>query len=301
MSVFPHQKPEWLRVRLASGKGYSELRQLALDLSLNTVCQEARCPNIEECWNGGTATFMLMGEVCTRACRFCSVTSGKPKSALDPDEPEHVADAVAKLALRYVVLTSVNRDDLPDGGASHFAKTVVAIKSRDPQILVEALIPDFNADHDALDTMIDSAADVIAQNIETVRRQTQRVRDPRSGYEKTLSVLEYLKLRKPLLFTKSSLMLGLGESDEEIFETMDDLRSVGVDILTLGQYLQPTRKHLPVEEYVHPTRFDYLAKIGQQKGFAFVAAGPLVRSSYRAGELFVENILRKRRDALPNE
>jgi len=296
MNVFLNRKPEWLRVRVASGKGYAELKQLARDLSLNTVCQEARCPNIEECWNGGTATFMLMGNVCTRGCRFCSVMSGKPKLTLNRDEPEHVADAIIKLGLSYVVLTSVNRDDLPDGGASHFAKTIAAIKKRDTQILVEALIPDFNADPSALDIMIDSGADVIAQNMETVRRLTQRVRDPRCGYEKTLSVLEYLKLRNPSLFTKSSLMLGLGERDEEIFETMDDLRSVGVDILTLGQYLQPTKKHLPVEEYLHPTRFDYLAKVGRQKGFAFVAAGPLIRSSYRAGEFFVENMLKRRGD-----
>jgi lipoic acid synthetase len=291
-------KPEWLRVKLPSGPNYVSLKNLVKDLSLNTVCVEARCPNIEECWNGGTATFMLMGDTCTRACRFCSVKSGKPDLALDQLEPEHVAEAVVKLNLTYVVLTSVNRDDLSkgvvDGGASHFAKTVRAIKSRDQEILVETLIPDFNGDPNALDIIIDSGAEVIAQNMETVHRLTKKVRDPRSGYEKTLSVLEYIKLKKDSLFTKSSLMLGIGEEDHEIFETMDDLRSVGVDILTLGQYLQPTKKHLPVKEYLHPARFDYLAAVGREKGFAFVAAGPLIRSSYRAGEFFIEHLVRKR-------
>ena len=241
---------------------------------------------------------MLMGDTCTRACRFCSVKSGKPNVALDKLEPERVANAVMKLGLRYVVLTSVDRDDLPDGGASHFAKTVAAIKRGDSSpdglgmTIVEALIPDFKGEPNALDTIINSGAEVIAQNMETVKRLTKKVRDPRCGYEKTLSVLEYLKLKKSSLFTKSSLMLGLGEEENEIFETMDDLRSVGVDILTLGQYLQPTQKHLPVKEYLHPTRFDHLAAVGREKGFKFVAAGPLVRSSYRAGEFFIEHLVR---------
>lgn len=293
MAVFAG-KPEWIRVKLPSGPNYASLKNLVKDLSLNTVCEEARCPNIEECWNGGTATFMLMGDTCTRACRFCSVKSGKPNQALDPLEPEQVAQAIVKLNLTYVVLTSVDRDDLPDGGASHVAKTIRAIKSRNPEILVETLIPDFNGDPNALDTIIDSGAEVIAQNMETVKRLTKKVRDPRCGYEKTLRVLEYIKLKKDSLFTKSSLMLGLGEEDHEIFETMDDLRSVGVDILTLGQYLQPTKKHLPVKEYLHPTRFDHLAAVGRDKGFKFVAAGPLVRSSYRAGEFFIEHLIRNR-------
>lgn len=288
------KKPEWIRVRLPSGDRYSVLKRLVKDHSLNTVCEEARCPNIEECWNGGTATLMLMGDTCTRGCRFCSVKSGKPNGLLDLEEPQKVADTVMRLSLNYVVLTSVDRDDLPDGGATHFASTVRAIKAKNPDVVVETLIPDFNADPNSLNTMIESGAEVIAQNQETVKRLTREVRDPRSGYEKTLWVLEYLKKSKPSLFTKSSLMLGLGERDEEICEAMDDLLSVGVDILTLGQYLQPTKKHLNVMEYVHPTKFNQWAQVGREKGFKFVAAGPLVRSSYRAGELFVTNILNRR-------
>lgn len=286
------RKPEWIKVRIPSGEKYQELKKLVKG-TLHTVCEEARCPNIEECWNGGTATFMLMGDTCTRGCRFCHVKTGNPRGALDPGEPQKITDAVLKLNLTYVVLTSVDRDDLSDGGASHFAKTIQAIKEKNPKILVEALMPDFNSDFRSLDVMIESKAEVLAQNIETVKRLTRKVRDYKSGYQKTLHVLAYLKQKKPSLFTKSSLMLGLGEKDSEILETMDDLRAAQVDILTLGQYLQPSKKQLPVEEYVLPSRFEMFADIGRKKGFKFVAAGPLVRSSYRAGELFVENLLRK--------
>ncbi|MBI3018403.1 MAG: lipoyl synthase [Deltaproteobacteria bacterium] len=299
MNVSFVKKPEWIRVKLPSGPTYLELKNLVHGLKLNTVCQEALCPNIEECWGGGTATFMLMGDICTRGCRFCHVKTGNPKGVLDPDEPQKVADAVSQMSLTYVVLTSVDRDDLSDGGASHFSATVRAIKNKrsaleNSKIIVESLIPDFNADPKALDIMLSSGCEVIAQNLETVRRLTRKVRDFKCGYEKTLRVLEYLKKNKPRLVTKTSLMLGLSETDEEIFEAMDDLRSIGVDILTLGQYLQPSKKHVKVENYIHPTRFDHLANIGRQKGFSFVAAGPLVRSSYRAGEYFIEHLIRQK-------
>ncbi len=287
-------KPAWLRVKLPSGEKYGELKTLAQGLKLHTVCQEALCPNIEECWNGGTATFMLMGDTCTRGCRFCHVKTGNPKGILDPEEPQKIAEAVLALNLTYVVLTSVDRDDLSDGGASHFAKTVQEIKKRNSKMIVECLVPDFNGDPKSLDVILESGAEVLAQNIETVKRLTRKVRDHKSGYQKTLNVLEYFKKQKPSLFTKSSLMLGLGEEDLEILETLDDLRAVNVDILTLGQYLQPSKKQLPVMNYVQPSRFDMFADVARKKGFLCVAAGPLVRSSYRAGEFFVEQMLRKR-------
>ncbi|HBQ21095.1 MAG: lipoyl synthase [Deltaproteobacteria bacterium GWA2_38_16] len=279
-------KPNWIRVKLPSGEKYHSLKTLSEGLQLNTVCQEARCPNIEECWNGGTATFMLMGDTCTRGCRFCHVKTGNPKGVLDLEEPRKIAQAIQELQLKYVVLTSVDRDDLPDGGASHFSRTVHEIKKINSEITVEALIPDFNADPKSLDTMLESGAEVLAQNMETVKRLTKKVRDHKSGYEKTLHVLEYFKTKKSSIVTKSSLMVGLGETEAEIFETMDDLRSIGVDILTLGQYLQPSKKQLPVECYVHPSYFEKLKDVGMKKGFRYVAAGPLVRSSYRAGEFF---------------
>jgi len=295
MSLSPIRKPEWIRVKLPTGKGYSRLKSITKELSLNTVCEESLCPNIEECWNGGTATFMVMGDTCTRGCRFCKVKTGKRGMPLDPDEPQHVADAVNRLNLNYVVLTSVDRDDLADGGAEHFARVVRAIKEKRPGILVETLIPDFNEDPKSLDIILQSGADVIAQNIETVKRLTRKVRDRKSGYRKTLNVLSYLKKADSKRYTKSSIMLGLGETEAEVLETCDDLRSVGVDILTMGQYLQPSQKHLVVQEFVHPDIFSALKIKAEAKGFAFVASGPLVRSSYRAGELFIENLLKKRK------
>ncbi|OGQ18226.1 MAG: lipoyl synthase [Deltaproteobacteria bacterium RIFCSPHIGHO2_02_FULL_40_11] len=294
MNISFARKPDWIKVRLPAGKTYTALKNRVESLNLNTVCQEARCPNIEECWNSGTATLMLMGDTCTRGCRFCSVKTARIGNPLDPDEPKKVADTVEALNLKYVVLTSVDRDDLEDGGASHFAATVCEIKKRNPSILCETLIPDFKGNLAALDTMLASGAEVISQNQETVRRLTQKVRDGKCSYETTLFVLDYLKSKKPTLFTKSSLMLGLGETDPEVLECMDDLRSVGVDILTLGQYLQPTKKQLPVESFVHPTRFQELESMARSKGFLYVASGPLVRSSYKAGELFIRNILKER-------
>jgi len=253
------------------------------------VCEEAKCPNIGECWNAGTATLMLMGAVCTRACRFCSVDTGNPRGWLDPEEPENAARTVELMRLRYVVLTSVNRDDLPDGGAAHYAACVRAIRSRSPQVAVEALTPDFQGVLRDVATVVDSGVAVFAQNIETVRRLTHPVRDPRAGYEQTLAVLAHAKRHRPELLTKSSLMLGLGESDEEIAATLADLRAAAVDIVTLGQYLRPTVNHLPVERYVAPAQFDRYRDVALALGFLECVAGPLVRSSYRAEQALNRN------------
>ncbi len=289
------RKPEWLRVRPPGGENYTQLKGLLRTLDLHTVCEEAHCPNVWECWGGGTATIMLLGDRCTRGCRFCAVQSGNPHGALDLDEPRKVAEALAELGLTYVVLTSVDRDDLPDGGASHFARTIREIRARDPDILIEALIPDFQGDLGAVRTVVDAGPDVLDHNLETVRRLQSVARDPRAGYEQSLSVLRGAKSMRTGLFTKSSLMLGLGETQDEIREAMRDLRADGVDFLTLGQYLRPSEWHLPVSEYIPPEAFDALRAAGEAMGFAYVAAGPLVRSSYRAGEFFVERAVRARR------
>ena len=293
--MLAERKPEWLRVRPPSGENYGHLRGLLRELNLHTVCEEAHCPNVGECWGVGTATIMLLGDVCTRGCRFCAVKSGNPRGLVDADEPRKVAEAIADLHLTYVVLTSVDRDDLPDGGAAHFAATVREIKDRDPEILVEALIPDFRGDLEAVRTVVDAGPDVLDHNLETVRRLQAGVRDPRANYEQSLAVLRAAKTMREDLFTKSSLMLGLGETRDEVLEAMRDLRANGVDLLTLGQYLRPSEWHLPVQEYVSPDAFDELRLAGERLGFAYVAAGPLVRSSYRAGEFFLENALRERR------
>lgn len=260
-------------------------------LKLATVCEEAQCPNIAECWGTGTATFMLMGEHCTRGCRFCAVSTLKSPPALDPEEPNHIAEAVAEMGLTYVVLTSVNRDDLPDGGAAHLADCIRAIKKRSPEVLLEMLIPDFLGDRTAVQEITLSPIAVLAHNIETVERLTPEVRDPRAHYAQSLDVLEAAKELAPDLLTKSSIMLGLGETEDEVVAAMKDLRGRGVDIVTLGQYLRPSPKHLPVMEFVSPERFDRLADRARELGFGYVAAGPLVRSSYRAGELYVEQHL----------
>ena len=293
--MLAERKPDWLRVRPPGGEAYGHLKGLLRTLDLHTVCEEAHCPNVWECWGGGTATIMLMGDRCTRGCRFCAVQSGNPHGLLDADEPRKVAEALADLGLSYVVLTSVDRDDLPDGGAAHFARTVREIKARDPDLLVEALIPDFRGDLEAVRTVVEAGPDVLDHNLETVRRLQATVRDPRAGYEQSLGVLRGAKALRPGLFTKSSLMLGLGEARKEILEAMRDLRANGVDLLTLGQYLRPSEWHLPVQEYVSPEAFDELRTAGEAMGFRYVAAGPLVRSSYRAGEFFVEKVLREHR------
>jgi lipoyl synthase len=278
-------KPGWLKVRMPGGGRYEEVRRALRELGLHTVCEEASCPNIGECWGSGTATVMLMGDICTRGCRFCDVASGTP-APLDPLEPRHLAQAVGRLSLDYLVVTSVNRDELPDGGAAHFAQAIVELRRAAPSTLVEVLTPDFQGVKSALDLIIDAAPAVAAHNLETVERLTPRVRDRRASYAQSLAVLGHYK--RGGMRTKSSLMLGLGEERVEVVQAMRDLRSVDCDILTLGQYLRPSEKHLPVVEYVRPEVFRELEEEGLALGFRFVAAGPLVRSSYKAGEFFVQ-------------
>lgn len=279
-------KPKWLRISTTTSPNYEKVKAEVKAHRLSTVCEEAKCPNISECWSHGTATIMLMGAVCTRACQFCSVDTGNPRGWLDEQEPENTAKTVALMNLDYVVLTSVNRDDLSDGGALHYAKAIQAIKARCPKTKVEALTPDFQGKLEDIKTLLDSGVDVFAQNVETVERLTHPVRDNRAGYWQTIQVLAYAKAYRPDIYTKTSLMLGLGETDDEIIQTMEDLRKNQVDILTLGQYLQPTRNHLPVQRYVPPETFERLRQIGLDKGFFEVASGPFVRSSYRADKVF---------------
>lgn len=282
-------KPDWLVVGPPGGQNHAELKNLLGKLNLHTVCEEAHCPNVHECWGGGTATLLLMGDVCSRACRFCMVTPGKPGGVLDEFEPENVALALSGMGLRYVVLTSVDRDDLPDGGAAHFAETIRLVKERIPGLLIEALIPDFQDDLDAIRTVAEAGPDVISHNIETTLSLTPKVRDPRASYWQSLSVLRNVKKVSARIFTKSSIMVGLGESEEEVVLTMAHLRRAGVDFLTVGQYLRPSSRHLPVIEYVQPSQFERYKALGKELGFRYVASGPLVRSSYRAGEFFVRS------------
>ena len=280
-------KPEWLKIRPPSGEKYLMIKGLKEGLELHTVCEEAHCPNIYECWGGGTATFMVMGDLCTRHCRFCAVKSGRPNGYLDPLEPVKLAYAIRRMNLRYVVVTSVDRDDLEDGGASHFAACIREIRRLNPSIYIEVLIPDFRGDVEALKRVVEARPHVVAHNIETVRRLTPAVRDPRAGYDQSLAVLENIKKLDGGIYTKSSIMLGLGETKEEVVSAMEDLRRVGVDFLTIGQYLQPSKGHIPVKEYVHPDVFEEYRLIGESLGFKYVASGPLVRSSYKAGEYFI--------------
>ena len=283
------KKPKWLRAKMPGGERFSDVRRTVRDNRLSTVCEESMCPNIGECWNAGTATIMVMGSVCTRACRFCAVDTGNPRGWLDHEEPENTARAVQLMGLKYVVITSVDRDDLDDGGAEHYAECVRAIKRLNPETAVEALTPDFNGVMSDVEKVVDSGLEVFAQNVETVRRLTHPVRDPRASYEQTLAVLEHAKKHRPDVLTKTSLMLGLGEKDHEIMETMEDLRAVGVDILTFGQYLRPTPNHLAIERYVTPDEFDTYRQEGLDKGFLEVVAGPMVRSSYRAEQVLQKN------------
>ncbi|WP_243123445.1 lipoyl synthase [Thermaerobacter sp. FW80] len=278
------RRPDWLKVRLAQGPNYNRLKRLLRGMDLHTVCEEARCPNIYECFENLTATFMILGNICTRACRFCAVTTGRP-TELDWAEPERVAAAVERLGLRHVVVTSVARDDLRDGGAIIFAETIRAIRRRCPDTAVEVLIPDFNGDWDALQVVLDAEPDILNHNVETVRRLSDKVRS-RAKYDRSLALLAESKRRAPHIKTKSGLMLGLGETWEEILETLRDLRAHRVDIVTIGQYLRPTRDpiHLPVERYYHPDEFAELKRIGLAMGFSHVESGPLVRSSYHAHE-----------------
>jgi len=290
-------KPEWLRVRYPSGENYDKIKEILRNRNLHTVCEEAHCPNIAECWGGGTATFMLLGDTCTRGCRFCMVKSGNPRGELDIFEPTKVAETVAALQLKYVVLTSVDRDDLADGGASHFSFTIKAIRQHDPKVIIEALIPDFNGSISDIQRVIDAEPDVIAHNIETTESLTPKIRDPRATYQQSLRVLRTLKDLNLNIFSKSSIMLGLGETESDIRQTLCDLRNVKVDILTLGQYLRPSKGHVPLVEYVPPERFNYYKHVAEQLGFLYVAAGPFVRSSYRAGEFFLESLIRRSKTA----
>lgn len=285
------RKPSWLRARIGGGERFEAVKRNVRQHRLSTVCEESHCPNMGECWNNGTATIMLMGSVCTRACRFCAVDTGNPKGWLDHEEPSNTAQSVALMGLRYVVLTSVDRDDLPDGGAQHYADCIRAIKQQTPEVVVEALTPDFDGVREHIETVVDSGLEVFAQNVETVKRLTHPVRDPRAGYEKTLNVLAHAKQHRPEVLTKTSLIVGLGETDEEIFATLEDLRAINVDIVTLGQYLRPTQNHLPVERWVTPEEFAQYRKVGLDMGFLEVASGPLVRSSYRADRVFEQNNL----------
>ncbi|RFA28385.1 lipoyl synthase [Alkalilimnicola ehrlichii] len=282
-------KPRWLKAPIPSGEAYQDVKRNVQQHRLSTVCEEAKCPNIGECWNNGTATIMLMGSVCTRACRFCSVDTGNPRGWIDPEEPANTAESVRLMGLRYIVLTSVNRDDLPDGGAGHYAECVRAVKAINPETAVEALTPDFKGVLKDVETVVDSGIEVFAQNVETVRRLTHPVRDPRATYEQTLEVLAHAKRYRPRVLTKTSLMLGLGETDAEIIETLEDLREIGVDIVTFGQYLRPTPNHLPVERYVTPDEFEQYRQWGLDRGFMEVVSGPLVRSSYRADKVLDQN------------
>jgi lipoic acid synthetase len=282
-------KPRWIMAPIPTGPGFSAVKGIVREHRLATVCEEAKCPNIGECWNAGTATIMLMGAVCTRACRFCSVDTGNPRGWLDAEEPENTARSVELMKLKYIVLTSVNRDDLPDGGAQHYAEAIRAIKRRTPDVAVEALTPDFQGVMRDVETVVDSGLDVFAQNVETVRRLTHPVRDPRAGYEQTIAVLAHAKKYKPEVLTKTSLMLGLGETDEEIAQCMDDLRAANVDLLTLGQYLRPTAHHLPVQRFVTPAEFDQYRQWALARGFRECVSGPLVRSSYRAEQALAGN------------
>ncbi len=286
--------PEWFKI-LPPRENFTQVKKTLKDIGLVTVCEEAHCPNLSECWSGGTATFMLMGDTCTRGCRFCAVKTGNPKTLLDPKEPEKLAQAIEKLGIDYVVITSVARDDLLDGGARHVAKCLSAVHTHTPKVLTEILMPDFRGQESSLEIVLQARPTVFAHNIETTRRLTPQVRDGRANYEQSLQVLSNAKKLAAAaeipLFTKTSIMLGLGETQEELIETFRDLRAHDVDILTLGQYLPPSMSHIQLVEYVHPDQFKKLQKIAEEMGFLYVAAGPLVRSSYRAGELFVKNLL----------
>ncbi|MET0410789.1 MAG: lipoyl synthase [Polyangiaceae bacterium] len=282
-----HAKPSWLKVKAPGGSEYTRLKQTLRQHDLYTVCEEARCPNVGECWSAGTATVMILGHTCTRGCRFCAVTTGNPRGAVDPREPEHVARAIEQMRLKYTVLTMVDRDDLLDGGAEHVAETVRALRRRCPELLIETLVGDFRGRRDNIETIVDAAPDVYAHNLEVTRALTPTIRDVRCSYDVSLATLEHAKRCAPDRLTKSSLMVGLGETDDEIIDAMRDLRNAKVDVVTLGQYLRPTPKHAPVVRYVTPEQFAEYERVGKELGFLYVASGPLVRSSYHAAEGFI--------------
>jgi lipoic acid synthetase len=293
------RKPAWVRVRIPGGGKYADVHGIVHQHKLSTVCEESHCPNIAECWSAGTATIMVMGSVCTRACRFCAVDTGNPQGWLDPDEPANAAQSVQLMGLGYVVITSVDRDDLDDGGAAHYAACIRAIKALNPDTSVEALTPDFRGRRESVATIVETGLEVFAQNVETVERLTHVVRDPRAGYQQTLNVLAMAKEIRPSVLTKTSLLLGVGERDDELKTTMDDLRAHNVDVLTLGQYLRPTPNHLDIERWVHPDEFARYREWGLQRGFIEVASGPLVRSSYRAERVLERSNLGLSYQAIP--
>ena len=291
--------PSWLQTPIPNNANYKSIKRDLRGLNLHTVCEEARCPNISDCWGGSdksaaTATIMLMGDTCTRGCRFCSVKTSKAPPPLDPHEPEHTAEALKRWGLGYVVLTSVDRDDLADGGASHFAETIMKIKSKAPGMLVEALTGDYAGDLEMVSRVARSGLDVYAHNVETVEELTPAVRDRRAKFRQSLSVLKHAKEARPDLITKTSIMLGLGETEDQLWETLRELRKVDVDVVTFGQYMRPTKRHMPVHTYVTPAVFETWRQRALDLGFLYCASGPLVRSSYKAGEAFIENVIKKR-------
>ncbi|MDO8427874.1 MAG: lipoyl synthase [Candidatus Diapherotrites archaeon] len=284
-------KPEWLKIRPPTTEEYAKIKLRIKSLKLNTVCQEAHCPNMSECWSGGTATFMVMGDTCTRGCKFCAVKTSRKPLPLDLQEPVKLAEAIKEMNLDYVVITSVDRDDLNDQGANHFAECIQEVKKQNPKILIEVLTPDFRGNTDCLDIVLNAKPDVFAHNIETVQRLQSTVRDPRANYVQSLFVLDYIKKQDSKMYTKSSIMVGLGEQDSEILQTLDDLRSKGVSVVTFGQYLQPSQNHLTVTEFVTPEKFKWFEEQALLKGFLYCASGPFVRSSYKAGEYFLKNVI----------
>lgn len=288
-------KPKWLKIRPPKNpEQYDQIRKDLKKLGLATVCQEAHCPNMGECWSGGTATFMIMGDTCTRACRFCSVKTGMPED-LDPLEPSKIGFAVKKMGLDYVVITTVNRDELEDYGANHFAEVIRTVRKMNPDTLIEVLIQDFRGREDLIDIIIDAKPEVIAHNVETVPRLQRKIRDIRANYEQSKEVLRYIREKAPEIYTKSALMVGLGETDQEVVNTLEDLNKAGVQMMTIGQYLRPSQKHLKVEDYIPPERFEWYKDKGKEIGYLYVAAGPFVRSSYKAGELFIKNVINANR------
>ena len=287
-------KPPWLKVKAPGGERYNQIKKRSRQLKLATVCEEAQCPNIGECWSSGTATFMVMGEICTRGCRFCAVTTRRKGTLLDQEEPENVAQAIHEMGLDYVVITSVDRDEIEDQGAEHFASCIKAVREKNPNTMVEVLIPDFSGNIDWLKKVVDAKPDVLAHNVECIKRLTPTVRDPRANYQQSLDVLKNVKKLDPSMHTKSSIMVGIGETEEEVLQTMKDLRNVQVDFLTIGQYLQPNQKLLKVTDFIRPEVFKMYEKKGvEELGFIYVASGPLVRSSYKAGEFFIKNYLQQ--------
>lgn len=284
-------KPSWLKIKPAHAnsdemKVFGNLRKRVKDLKLHTVCEESHCPNMAECWGAGTATYMVLGDTCTRACKFCNVKTGNPMKKVNPREPEDLARAIKEMNVKYAVITSVDRDDLKDGGAAHFAECIRTVKKECPETLIELLIPDFQGETDPLDTIIEAKPKVIGQNIETVERLTHEVRDLRAGYDQTLEVLHYIKDKNPEIYTKSAIIVGLGETEDEVIQTFRDLRQHKVDFVNVGQYLQPSQKHFSLKEYVSPDKFKKYEKIALDMGFLYAFCGPFVRSSYRAGEYF---------------